>query len=296
MKCILYIKKCVIIGILMAVVLLLLVSCSNKKAININTAKVLIYGGMLPSSCVLEVKSNGTLIVTSGGLSEDLFLNTITRDEFFQDPYAKQESKKMSKGQQEKVNDLIIKIKERMKEGNNYGGTDIRLIRANIGGNNYLSSFSPWGGSNDPPNELQELTYKLIDIAPFRIPGLTRITRLERLGRHVAYENVYVYIRLVSNRVFRINAVIMILVTLITGLLISLLFTKLSKSLNKKWISFIPYALCFVGVIFGFIMAYLLDGSYKDLQTYCVYLFMYSISTFIAILLRCSISRLRKGL
>ncbi len=150
---------------------LILLSCllfctgCGKESVSVQPMKLMItYGGGGNVPCIMEIKADGNFEVKSG---EGIYYYEGKWEEG--EEKLRQKSKKLSKKERELLSNMIATVEEnREKINNDYKmACDSIDIIAEIGGYTYQSSYDPL--PHEKMNELQALTYKLVEISPLKL-------------------------------------------------------------------------------------------------------------------------------
>ncbi|MDD4688787.1 MAG: hypothetical protein PHE51_03445 [Eubacteriales bacterium] len=265
-----------------------------KEPVNMRSAKVFIQGAQTHASCIMEVKSDGTLLVTTGDRLIEHFNEDY--DKYTKDISRRTKTKRLSKRQIVKIEELIKKAEFDGREITDFysgiGAADAVEISVRISNNNiYTCYYTPMDIKIEKPNALQELTYYLVDISPMKIMWLTPFTKLYILEHRFCLEGGHLYVR-VNERIYGIDVRIMISIAFIIGFILCLAFGKFATKTQKRLINLIPYVLCIIGAIYGLIMIiYKPNGVYIESSGlfykkiyYNLVVFVYSLFTLMSVI------------
>ena len=153
------------ISLLLLVVILISTCGCVKEKNSVEPIKLTITrGGGGNTPCTMEIKTDGIFEVKSG-----LFIDISDYEWEGKDEDLQSKSKRLSKKEKEKINALITDVVENGESiKNEYkSGMDSIDIIAEISGHTYQSSFDPLPGER--MNELQKLTYELVEISPLKL-------------------------------------------------------------------------------------------------------------------------------
>ena len=151
---------------------------------NVQSVKVLITPPPGKDHCIIEVKADGILKITSGDLSIKVPQSNLDSESFFQED-AKIKQKRLTKADCREINELIDAVKNENKIyelSNIYD--DASLIFVVIDGIKhetiYDYKFEKYG-MNEEPSNLQKLVYKLVQIAPVKSAKPAKVDPLSHL-------------------------------------------------------------------------------------------------------------------
>ncbi|MDD4688291.1 MAG: hypothetical protein PHE51_00895 [Eubacteriales bacterium] len=297
-------KKNLIICTLILFASLMLSGCVTEKQINLQTIKVYINMDRVGQYCAFEVNSNGTMKITTKNFEPGFLYLKIGDAYYFQEAKAKEKLMKLSETQMEEVDSLIKEVKKEIEDPREHTtiGIGSPYIQTYVNGQEWCCDLDTYSDII-PPNSLQRLTYKLVDIAPVKMPGVTSRIKLRELDKHFYWEYAQIFIRFGDERILRINILVVSVISIIIALFVVFVLKWLKKYNANKWIGIIPYVMCSAVVVLGYVNVNKVDGlmQYSDypIRERWLYLMAYGIVTFIGIFLVLSveqiITKLKKG-